>query len=161
MLSSGRGQSRIACMSARNQCVSPAETQRLSSATILSASVLREAVASARGLISLLDESGGAVAFFVLLASAAGTRVAAAGLAADCGRGGSRLSGAVAGLRGCGLPPGPAPVAGARGNGGTFGVIRRPALGRINCDRRGRLLLHRCEGDVEYAARDLLLNVLR
>src|SRR5438876_7408080 len=134
MLSSGRGQSRIACMRARNQCVSPADTQRLSSVTILSASVLREAVASAWGLISLLDESGGAVALLVLLAAAAGARIVAADFAANRCRRGCRIPGAVPGLRGR-LPPGPAPVAGARGNRGAFDVIRRPALGRINGDR--------------------------
>src|SRR5437867_6661261 len=100
MLSSGRGHSRTACMSARNQWVSPAPTLRLSSAMMQRASVSREAVASARRLIPLLNEGAGAVALLVLLAAAAGAGVVPANLAADRGGRGWRVPGSVAGLGG-------------------------------------------------------------
>src|SRR3989449_6534318 len=150
MLSSGRGHSRTACISARNQCVSPAPTLRLSSAMIWRASVSSEAVASARGLISLLNESAGAVALLVFLAAAAGTGVIAADLAANRRGRRCRVPGPVAGLRG-GLAAGAAPVAGASRDGGALGVTRRPALGRIDSDRRGRAVLHPREGDAGEA----------
>src|SRR2546428_6872486 len=139
MLSSGRGHSRTACISARNQCVSPAPTLRLSSAMSWRASVSSEAVASARGLISLLNESAGAVALLVFLAAAAGTGVIAADLAANRRGRRCRVPGPVAGLRG-GLAAGAAPVAGASRYGGALGVTPPPALCRLDSERRGQAL---------------------
>src|SRR5436309_8907438 len=160
MLSSGRGHSRTACINARNQCVLPAPTLRLSSAMIWRASVSSEAVASARGLISLLNESAGAVALLVFLAAAAGTGVIAADLAANRRGRRCRVPGPVAGLRG-GLAAGAAPVAGASRYGGALGVTRRPAVGRLDSDRRGRPLVHRRQGRVGAGGGRMLLNMLR
>src|SRR2546425_6088352 len=150
----------MACISARNQSVSPAETQRFSSAAIWRASVSKEAVASTRGLISLLNESAGAVALLVLLAAAAGAGIVPADFAADRGGCGCRVPGSVACLRG-GLAAGAAAVASASGKRGAFDVIRRPALGRIDSDRRGGLLLHRRGGDVGDAGGFPSLDVFR
>src|SRR6266498_2385838 len=151
MLSCGSGHSRTACMSARNQWVSPAETQRFNSAMIWRASVSREAVASARGLIPQLNEGAGAVALLVLLAAAAGAGVVPPHLAADRGGRRCRVPGAIARLR-SGLAAGAAPVTRTRGNGRALDVIRWAAFGRIDSDRRGRLLLHRRKRYVEDAA---------